>query len=146
MFKCENCGSVFENPEIKKGYLCECGMQSIYESIGVCPNCSCDEYHEAKKCSVCGEYFSETELFGGTCQQCIDEYTFDIDGCYELSQNDNPSIEINGFLATMFSKSQIEDLLLRELKFWNMDCLKYIDADKNYFGELLAEKANNKGE
>lgn len=140
MFKCVTCGEVFDTPETKSSYLCECGESSVYEGYGVCPNCQSDEFEEAQKCEVCGEYMLEDEIFGDVCEGCIQQYENDIQGCYELSQNEAEEISINAFLCTMFTTQEIEELLLRELKNANASCKKFIESDKTRFGELLLEK------
>ena len=144
MLKCVTCGEVFDTPETKSGYLCECGESSVYEDYGVCPNCESDDFEEARKCEICGEYMLADELFGDVCEDCIQQYENDIQGCYELSQNETVEISINAFLYEMFTTQEIEELLLRELISSNASCKRFIESDKTRFGELLLEKEEKK--
>ena len=146
MLKCAWCGEVFseDSVETKSGYLCECGDHSVYEDYGVCPYCGSDDFEEARKCEICGEYMLVDELFGDVCEGCIEQYENDIQGCYELSQNETVEISINAFLYEMFTTQEIEELLLRELISSNASCKRFIESDKTRFGELLLEKEEKK--
>ena len=63
MWKCENCGSVFEefdrvrDPEV--GWL------------NCCPHCECDGVFAVFECEVCGEYAEDTTH--GACPECYEK-------------------------------------------------------------------------
>lgn len=142
MFKCESCGHLFEDGEqaILESFLGECHGRQIFERTYVCPLCR-SNYDEAQQCQECGEWYTENELFSGLCENCIDAYKNDIKTCYEIGAKSLEEIEINSFLAEIFSKHEIEEILFRELKESNkiksVDCSNYINADKEWFAEML---------
>ena len=85
MFKCLDCGHIFEEPkqyseDRTPGGACEGG--SFIEHYTGCPVCS-GAYEEAKQCEICGKYFTSDELTdtneyinggcGDCCEQCIEE-------------------------------------------------------------------------
>lgn len=61
MFICKNCGSVFSQPEYRKGKT-------------ICPDCGSTNYHEANYCKLCHDYFLPDgyELWGNSeyCPEC----------------------------------------------------------------------------
>lgn len=66
MYKCEECGCIFEEPMFNREYH---GLEYGYEEYGVCPNCGERGYKEGTPCKTCGE-----EQFGdGFCEWCLDE-------------------------------------------------------------------------
>lgn len=85
MYKCLDCGHVFEEPKQYRedrtpGGTCEGG--SFIEHYTGCLLCS-GAYEEAKQCEICGEYFTSDELTdtteyinggcGDCCEQCIED-------------------------------------------------------------------------
>jgi hypothetical protein len=129
---------VFDEPLIHEEHH-PYGMGYASETFACCPYCKGD-FDKTKNCEICGEDFFEDELFGDVCEDCIQQYENDIQGCYELSQNETEEISINAFLCEMFTTQEIEELLLRELIGSNASCKKFIESDKIRFGELLLEK------
>lgn len=72
MFKCLDCGHVFETPDEFRENHGDPGKG--YESFGVCPECSSDDYEEVEQCSECGEWFSPDELYScGCCESCLQD-------------------------------------------------------------------------
>lgn len=43
MCKCDNCGSIFEEPDTKQDYRGEFWGVPAYETIGICPFCGDDD-------------------------------------------------------------------------------------------------------
>jgi hypothetical protein len=85
MYKCLDCGAVFEEPkeyaeDRTPGGSFEGG--SFIEHFTGCPYCE-GAYEEAKQCEICGEYFTSDELTdtteyinggcGDCCEQCIED-------------------------------------------------------------------------
>ena len=71
MYKCRECGTIFEEPEITREKVGEIGCQPAYMEYGVCPNCKEDGYfEEVQQCEMCGEY---DDLEDGFCKECINE-------------------------------------------------------------------------
>lgn len=136
MFRCLECGNLFEEGEEKRW------VEPYGEEMKGCPLCF-GAYEEAEACELCGEYAEE--LFGGVCQDCIDCYKNDVETCYKIGGTYKDEVKINGFLATMFTEKDIENILLENLKnSKKVDCTSFIENDKEYFGEQLVEVENEK--
>ena len=70
MYKCEECGEVFEEPKVyyeRHPY----GEGYAEEEWRVCPYCGEAGFVEAKECTRCGEYTAE--LHDGLCDVCYDD-------------------------------------------------------------------------
>lgn len=145
-YKCLDCGHIFEYGEeaVWSEFRGECFGVESYEKMDGCPLCKGD-YEETVKCSICGSEHLEDELNGGVCDECIDEYRKDFQTCYEVSFGETEDIKINALLASLFDVSDIEQILkeyIRE-KWQDVSCDKFIDEDKSWFGEKLAEEVKN---
>ena len=88
MYKCTECGHIFEYGEEKKRMESrgEFGGSPCFEEMIGCPLCG-GEYEETIPCKICGSEHLEEELNGGVCDSCIDEYRKDFDFCYNISIN-----------------------------------------------------------
>lgn len=67
-FICEKCGEVFSEcgtHEQSHPY----GMGSATEYLPCCPNCESEDFEEAVKCKICGEWHIEGE-FDDVCDNC----------------------------------------------------------------------------
>lgn len=65
MYKCNECGYVFEKPIESREYH---GLDYGYESFYVCPNCGETDYNEDHYCTICGEkHFGENDW----CEWCL---------------------------------------------------------------------------
>lgn len=149
-YKCLCCGNIFEEGEQDRwsesrgefwGVACS-------ENMSGCPLCK-GEYEETVQCAVCGSEHLEDELNGGVCDECIDEYRKDFQTCYEVSFGETEDIKINALLASLFDVSDIEQILKEYIrdKWQDVDCSQFIDEDKSWFGERIAEevKKNENG-
>lgn len=141
MYKCYECGHIFEEGE--QNYSGDGWNEPILE---VCPVCR-GSFGEAKVCSRCGGRFLEDELTEGLCEDCankaIEKYSFNhITELYLMASNEKEEVELNAFIASMFSPSQINELLLRELlksdKIKKVDCSHFVKSDKNWFLEKIS--------
>jgi hypothetical protein len=95
---------------------------------------------DCKPCQVCEERFNEDELEYGVCAECFEEKRFDVEFCYGISKAETESIEINSFVAAMFSADEIEAILMREIRSAEkVDCSPFIEGDKMWFAEALKE-------
>ena len=133
-YKCLECGNIFE-----------CGEEMHWvephgEKKKGCPLCK-GAYEETAKCKVCGGEHLDEELFGGVCEECIDEYRKDFDYCYEISLGEKAEIKINSLLASLFDPSDIEAILIKHIKTNcpDIDCSEYIDSDISWFGEQIVK-------
>ena len=72
MYKCENCGHLFEEGE-QAVWEETHGLDSPpYEKWSGCPVCKGD-YEEVYQCKQCGDWHSEDELYDGWCEKCLRE-------------------------------------------------------------------------
>ena len=142
---CLDCGHIFEEGEQTEwsenmgeyfGFPC-------VQYLTGCPKCG-GEYEESTPCAICGSEHLEEDLNCGVCDECIDKYKHDIDMCYNVGKYDDEKVEINCFLASMFEKNEIEEILFEELKKRNeyvkVDCEKFINSDRSWFAERLLEE------
>lgn len=53
MFRCEECGSVFGLPRLKREPRGECFGAPASETICICPECGSDDIRSVKRVSVC---------------------------------------------------------------------------------------------
>lgn len=72
MYKCLDCGAVFEEPKFWKEDRGECFGFPSYETMSGCPECEGD-YKEAGRCKRCDEWCFEDELNDDLCECCYDE-------------------------------------------------------------------------
>ena len=139
-FKCCECGHLFKSGE--EGPWTE----SYGEEMSGCPVCE-GAYEETVQCSICGSEHLADELDGGVCEACVDEYRYDIGMCRIIGEKSKADVSINGFFASMYSSEEIEELIWRDI--WNtrkikvVDCNPFIEADRIWFAENLAEEVNN---
>lgn len=96
MFKCENCGEVFERPQsVMETHGLDCPP---YEEIFVCQNCGSPNFFEAFPCIDCGEYFLTSEIVGnGICIECL-KAELDFKDLIEYGEEITESDEINDFV------------------------------------------------
>jgi hypothetical protein len=143
-YECHNCGRRFEEPDIiTETHGLEHGP---YEKIGVCPYCK-GYFAEIHECKICGEYYTDDELTSGVCDECIYQHDTDVELCYKLGADSKESIKINGFIASVFSEEQINEILWNRIKeinrIVNVSCYAFIVSDKSWFAEQLIKEKND---
>ena len=117
---CLDCGTVFGADEVQRvqDYRGECWGRPAYEEELICPHCKSSDIEDAEECEICGSWCSTEELYenGGICIACLETYITDKE-CFEACERnkETESVELNSYLAYMFSESEIEDILLDEL-------------------------------
>lgn len=145
-YQCHECDRRFEEPDIiteSHGF-----NDGIAEEHGVCPFCK-GYFEEMHECKICGEWFTDGELSGGVCDDCIYEHDTDIDLCYKLGAEEDAqeSIKINGLIASVLTEEQINEILWNRIKeinrIVNVSCYDFIDSDKSWFAEKLIKEKNN---
>lgn len=143
-YKCLECGHIFEEGEEAVWYDTHGLEVTPYEKMSGCPICK-GAYKETVQCDVCGSEHLEDELNGGVCDECIDEYRKNFNACYDLSIEEKTEIKINSLLASLFDVSDIEQILKEYIrdKHPDVDCSQFIDEDKSWFGERIAEEVKN---
>jgi hypothetical protein len=143
MFKCLECGAVFDEPKTW-GESRPYGEGCAYEAFSGCPSCG-EGFDEAFECDCCGEYFTKDEMIDGVCKDCIEKVVSrnknNFKDCFLMCKDEEKaSVEINLFLSEMFSQSQIEEILIKELlvtsAFGLVDCSRFLNDNV----ELLVKK------
>jgi len=69
---------------------------------------------EMKTCPICGREFNEEDMDYSVCAICSDKNAT-YENALAFGETDKYEIEINDFLASIFTKKEIEEILLREL-------------------------------
>lgn len=146
---CLDCGHIFEDGEqsTRTEQVGEYWGTPFSKSVCGCPVCG-GEYEQSTPCAICGSEHLEEDLNGGLCDECIDKYKNDIDMCFKIGAGDTDPVEINCFLASMFDKKEIEEMLFERLKkryeyireYIEADCEKFVNADRSWFAERLLEE------
>ena len=72
MYKCCECGHLFEEGEQAVTYETHGFYQPPYEEIHSCPVCGGD-FEEVHQCKECYDWHAEDELYGGWCEKCLRE-------------------------------------------------------------------------
>ena len=143
---CEYCGAVLDDNEIQS--VREWLTEDHWDTIGICPHCKHDEFLEAAYCDKCNEWKPEREMVDGFCEECqeliLKDYRHDPVKVYNVSAEDEAEVKISGFLARMFTATQIEALLLNELSKVDADCSEYIEDDRDWFLAKVKEKGGVK--
>ena len=135
--KCNECGTVFDMPDRIRENMGECFGFPAYEDRDVCPYCQSEDIEESIACKVCGEE-SEYEI----CEKCIKELSTD-EKVLKYSDRESEEIEIGGIYAYHLSRSQIEEILLRELKQsgkWQELKEDFIKSDYSDYIDWLEER------
>ena len=145
-YKCLDCGNIFDEGEEARWTenMGEYWGTPCLERMTGCPLCRGD-YEETTPCEICGSQHLKEELTSGVCEECMEEYRYDIKTCYEIGKNDIDSVELNIFFTTLFDKEEIEDILftalLKEEEIHKkVDCQDFINRDKSWFAERLVEE------
>lgn len=141
-YKCLNCRVIFEDVECVEESRGEYWGETCYEPIYVCPQCGVGNFEETIKCEICGEDFCVDDLHGGVCDSCIDKRRKDFKTCFNISLGESESININRLLASLFDVDDIEAILVEYVltRYPEADFSKFIDDDKEWFGERLVEE------
>jgi hypothetical protein len=102
MFKCYECGHLFEDGEQAIWYenQGECHGRIAMEKFGGCPMCKGD-YEEAHQCKECDEWHTEDELYDGWCEKCLRE-TINYDTFFEYCEANNDEHYLDVFVLSEF--------------------------------------------
>lgn len=145
-YRCLECGHIFENGEQATWYEHHpYGMGTASEEFSGCPLCK-GNFEETKQCKICGGEFLENELLGDcVCEDCVKEHKRDLKTCYAISETaEKQEIKINALLASAFDITEIEEILYQQLESVgnNNDFSSFINEDKDWFAEKLAEEVS----
>ena len=84
MYKCTECGNLFEEGE-QATWEERHGLDSPpYEKFSGCPVCNGD-YEEVHQCKECGRWLTNDELYDGWCEKCLRE-TINYDTFFEYCE------------------------------------------------------------
>ena len=121
MYKCSNCGEVFEMPKVvveTHGFTGG-GVETFY----VCPYCNGD-YDEVKQCNHCDEWHTEDELYEGWCEKCLRE-TINYDTFFEYCEANKDEQYLDTFVmceilnceyVPKISSDEFHDLMVETYK------------------------------
>ena len=145
-YRCLECGHIFEEGEQARWKEHHpYGMGYAAEKFSGSPICK-GSYEETKQCKICGGEFLEDELNGGlVCDDCVEEYKRDLKTCYKIAETaSKEKIKINPLLVSAFDITEIEEILYQQLKSVgnNNDFSAFINVDKDWFAEKLAEEVS----
>lgn len=133
MYECVRCGRRFEEFNVSTD---EFGWKNAE-----CPYCK-GEIEDLYECKVCGEYHTDDALYGGVCGECIEKHT-NLDNCIEFGNKDRKKVEINGFILSLLTEEQINDILVRAIRDANtiipIDCSEYVANDLDWYGEQIVK-------
>ena len=78
MMYCEECGALFEYPDMTKDFEYEYEGGHYYKYIAVCPMCGSDEIRTANVCPICGETHEGEDDICDNCREEIDGIVADL--------------------------------------------------------------------
>jgi hypothetical protein len=145
-YECHNCGRRFEEPDF---VVERHGLDTPpYEKVAVCPYCH-GYFDEMYQCKICGEWNTDGELTSGVCDECIYQHDTDIELLYKLGNEEEAkeTVTLNGFVASVLTEEQINEILMRELRTINyagyVNGTEFIGSDKSWFAEQLIKEKND---
>ena len=165
MFRCCECGNLFEEGE-QAVWEERHGLDSPpYETMSGCPVCKGD-YEEVHQCEECGDWHTEDELYDGLCERCLRE-TINYDTFFEYCEAnedahyldifvlsellggmkcpDNISPEFHRLMSETYKRRVVNAKLLGEKSGFLEKCIRFIMDDDGYSGrEDYAEWLNNR--
>lgn len=153
--KCEDCGKVFDYEDRKIVEETHGFDHPPYEKFSYCPYCGGD-FVEALECESCGTAEAEENLLFGLCENCVKEKVKDFlwnpQKCFDFAKKHEATcvVEINSFLYGLFTTSEINEILLREImekhKIFPVDCSSFVKDDTYWLLENLIEDEKKGGE
>lgn len=73
MYKCDDCGCVFDEPSTYRDEICvidPVSKNTAYDEYPCCPRCNSYQFDEVWECEICGEYYHEGETYCETVDKC----------------------------------------------------------------------------
>ena len=148
MYKCLECGNLFEEGEEATWSESRGDFwgSSCSESVSCCPICK-GEYEKTTKCKLCNSEKLKEELTSDICDDCVEQYSTNIDVVFKMAKGSEDSISINSFLYSVYDKETIEEILFENLKqtakYRQEKIKKFLDDDRDWFAERLEEVLKN---
>lgn len=107
MYKCCECGNLFEEGE-QATWEERHGLDSPpYEKFSGCPVCKGD-YEEVYQCKECGEWHTEDELYDGWCEKCLRE-TINYDTFFEYCEANKEEQYLDIFVMEVLLDTKCPD-------------------------------------
>ena len=125
MYRCENCGHLFEEGEQSVWYenQGECHGVTAMEKFSGCPLCQ-DDYEEVHECKECGDWHTDDELYEGWCEKCLRE-SINYDTFFEYCEANKDEQYLDTFVmcdilnceyVPKFSSDEFHDLMVETYK------------------------------
>ena len=96
MYKCTECGNLFEEGE-QATWEETHGLDSPpYEKFSGCPVCK-GGYEEVYQCEECGDWHTEDELYDGWCEKCLRD-TIKYDTFFEYCEANKDEQYLDSFM------------------------------------------------
>jgi predicted Zn-ribbon and HTH transcriptional regulator len=139
MLVCRECGYVFEEEEASNW------VEEHGEGNCGCPRCK-GEFEEAARCKICGEWFLDNGI-DEVCEECK-EQNLTYSNALKVGDKEKQTVEINGFMASVYSISEINDILQRDyerahktvLSSMNIDIRYYLEQNLSELADVVKEK------
>ena len=140
MFKCKDCGHLFEEGEqgVFRGGN---GWDEPEYREEFCPVCK-GEFEEAIICKCCDEWVFEEESTIGICEDCIKKYSQDFDFCEKAFSEMKESVELNKVYTWLFSEEEIEAILKNHIKKgkFNADLSELVEQYAKEFAKKIKKE------
>lgn len=126
MYKCENCGHLFEEGEQARW------TEEHGEKWDGCPLCR-GGYEEVHQCKECDEWHTEDELYDGWCEKCLRE-TINYDTFFEYCEANKDEQYLDTFVmceilnceyVPKYSSYEFHDLMVQVYKERVQDMVSY---------------------
>ena len=125
MYRCENCGHLFEEGEQAVWEETHGFTSPPYEKWDGCPICK-SGYEEVHQCQECGDWHYEDELYDGWCEKCLRE-TINYDTFFEYCEANKDE--------------QYLDIFVMSELLGGMDCPKNVSWDFHFLmGKVYKEE------
>lgn len=107
MYRCENCGHLFEEGE-QAVWEERHGLDTPpYEKCSGCPICG-GTYEKVHQCAGCGDWHSDDELYEGWCETCLRE-SINYDTFFEYCEANRDEEYLDCFVMSEFFDMNMVD-------------------------------------
>ena len=141
MYICDKCKKKYKQLKSKQKNLFPL-VDFLFSKDELQTVCKCGgNIVEMKTCKKCGK---ETTSEYSLCGECISKYKT-LESALDIGEEWNETLEINGFLASVFTPAEIEVILIDVIKRYDEAILDsfvlgYCNDDEEYFKEYVERK------
>ena len=140
MFKCIDCGHIFEDGEQARWTEMHGFTYGNGEEFEGCPVCKGD-YFEAVPCACCGEgHYFEGELENGVCNACIEKHFKDFEFCVKVGAPEDTNVPINGAIASLWTAEEINEILIGYARDLGVTFERFAYEDISWFAEMIKDE------